>query len=282
MYTGHAGTGENQLTEIGCMEVVQLASMSAVNGPTFTGVEESSDDYSPVDLELGAEADAPLLSDIGLKPPKGAAGLGDSALDFIVDVGLMGQGACQVSEFVHIIEHFTIYCDVRFHMGLARAWLVLMVRPKLSHTPESLSVLACIACSLVALRAQSSVKRKSLMAVSFILVAASSVHCLKSFPTALYMINISSLLPQKASVSIAENMMLKSVCTIMQPCLTPLVTGKASDVSLSSCRWAVTPPLCNWPTMVMNLSEQPNLAIIFQRPSLLMVSKAFVRSRKVV
>lgn len=59
-----------------------------------------------------------------MKPPKGAAGLGDSALDFIVDVGLTGQGVSQVCEFVHIIEHFTIYCDVRFHMGLARAQLV--------------------------------------------------------------------------------------------------------------------------------------------------------------
>ena len=75
-----------QLEETGCVVVVQLSGMSAVDGPRFTGVKECSDNYGLVDLKLGARTGAPILPDVGLKSPKGAAGLGDSALD-------TGQGA---------------------------------------------------------------------------------------------------------------------------------------------------------------------------------------------
>ncbi len=50
----------------------------------------------------GSEADdAPLLPDVGLKPPIGVAGLGDSAFDF-VDVVLTRESAFQ--EFVGFHE----------------------------------------------------------------------------------------------------------------------------------------------------------------------------------
>ena len=66
----------------------------------------------------------PNLPEIPLKSPKGTEGLSNSALNFLVNVCLMGQGASQVSELVHIIEHLTICCDVAFLVGLARAGLV--------------------------------------------------------------------------------------------------------------------------------------------------------------
>ena len=65
-----------------------------------------------VDVKLGAKADAPTFPHVGLKSPKGAAGLGDSALNF-VDVGLKRQGASQVSQFIHIIDHFTVHRSLR-------------------------------------------------------------------------------------------------------------------------------------------------------------------------
>ena len=82
-------------------------------------------------------------------------------------------------------------------------------------------------------------------------------------------------------MSKAEDMMLKSFGVSTQLCFTSFVTGKASDASLSSCTQAVMPSWI-WRSMVINLSGHPNLAIIFQRPSLLTVSKAFVRLTKVL
>ena len=91
------------------MEVVQLSGMSAVDGSKFRSVKEYSDNYGLVDVKLGAKADARTFPDVGLKSPKGATGLGDSALDFFVDVGLKRLGASQVSQFIHIIDHFTVH-----------------------------------------------------------------------------------------------------------------------------------------------------------------------------
>lgn len=99
MYAGHVDAREDlcvrdspppsdyyQLTETGCVEVVQLYSGSAANSP---GVKKSSDDLSLIDLELGTEADAPLLPGVGLRPFKGAVGLADFALAFVIDVGFV-------------------------------------------------------------------------------------------------------------------------------------------------------------------------------------------------
>ena len=83
------------------MEVDQSSDMSAVGNPRFSGVKEL------VDLELGAKADARAFPEVVWKSPKGAADLGDSARDFLFDVDLTVQGASQVSEFIHIIDHFT-------------------------------------------------------------------------------------------------------------------------------------------------------------------------------
>ena len=67
------------------------------HSPKFTGVKECSDNYNLVYLKLGAKAGAPTFPDIGFKSPKGAVGLGDSALDFFVYIGLTVQGVSQVS-----------------------------------------------------------------------------------------------------------------------------------------------------------------------------------------
>ena len=122
VYAGHVCAGEDLcvgdsflpfnfhwLAETSCVEVVQLSGMFTEDGPNFTGVKECIYNYNLVDLKLGAKADAPTLPDDGLTSPKRAADLGDAALDFLVDVRLTGQGASQVSEFIHIIDHFTLH-----------------------------------------------------------------------------------------------------------------------------------------------------------------------------
>ena len=113
--------------------------------------------------------------------------------------------------------------------SITSVFLVLMVRPKLLQAAEKLSISACICCSSLALRAQSSVKRKSLKIVSFTFVAACSLLGFNSFPSVLNLMLMPGLLSLKASVSIAENIRLNSVRARTQPCLTPLVTRKASE-----------------------------------------------------
>ena len=104
---------------------------------------------------------------------------------------------------------------------------------------------------------------------------------LNSFRSDLCLILMPASQSLDASVSIAENIKLNSVGARTQPCVTPLETGKDSDGSPSSRTRACMPSL-NWRTMVMNLWGQPNLLMIFHNPSLLTVSKALVRSTKVV
>ena len=77
---------------------------------------------------------------------------------------------------------------------------------------------------------------------------------------------------EKASVSMAENIMLKSVGTRKQPCLTPLETENGSEDSPLSWTLACI-PRCSCRTIVLNLVGHPYFAMIPQRPSPLTVSK---------
>ena len=114
VYAGHVCSGEHLYVGDSFLSFVFLSacrdrlcgSGSAFrHSPKFIGVKECSDNYKLVYLKLGAKAGAPTFPDVGFKSPKGAVGLGDSALDFFVDVGLTVQGASQKSQFIHIIDH---------------------------------------------------------------------------------------------------------------------------------------------------------------------------------
>ncbi|CAJ0962664.1 unnamed protein product [Ranitomeya imitator] len=85
----------------------------------------------------------------------------------------------------------------------------------------------------------------------------------------------------KASLNIAENSILNRVGGSTPPCFTPFVTGKASDSSPSFTTFTIMPSW-NCRTIEMNLLEQSNFAMIFHRPSLLTVSKAWVKSTKLI
>ena len=103
---------------------------------------------------------------------------------------------------------------------------------------------------------------------------------LKSFPWKRYLIGIPLSPSLKASVSMAENIILNSVEASTQPCLTPFVTRNGSENSLSF--WTLASiPAWNWRIIAMNLAGQPNFAK-FQSPSRLTVSNALVRSTNVM
>ena len=70
---------------------------------------------------------------------------------------------------------------------------------------------------------------------------------------------------------------LKRVGARTQPCFTPFVTGNGSDTSPFSTTLAIMPS-CRDRTMLINLGGQPSFDRMDQRPGLLMVSKALVRS----
>ena len=77
----------------------------------------------------------------------------------------------------------------------------------------------------------------------------------------------------KASISMAENIILNRVEAITQSCLTPLVTGNHCEGSPSSFTLV---SMQSWDSMtkVKNLTGQPNLCMIFHSPSWLMLLKA--------
>ena len=115
-------------------------------------------------------------------------------------------------------------------------FMMLIVRLKLSQAEEKPSSSCCTFCSVLAFTAQSSANRKSLITVSFTFVTACMRLRLNRHPSDLYLI-LRCIPPSascKASVSMAENNVLKRVGASTHPCVTLLVTKKASDVSPSS------------------------------------------------
>ena len=116
----------------------------------------------------------------------------------------------------------------------------------------------------------SSAKRNSSSTSVYTLDLACNLLRLKSFPSKRYLIGIPLSPSWKASVSMAENIMLSSVEASTQPCLTSFVTGNDSENSPSF--WTLASiPSWNCRTIAMNLAEQPNFAILFQSPSRLTV-----------
>ena len=157
-----------------------------------------------------------------------------------------------------------------------------MVLPKLLQAAEKLSISTSISCSLLALRAQSSAIEENVSENSLLhLRDGLQSPRVKQLSVSLNLMLVPGSHFLKASVSIAENTMLNSVGARTQPCLTPLVTGKASEDSLSSRTRAIMPSWI-WRTIAMNVLGQPNFSMIFQSPSRLTVSKALVKSTKVV
>ena len=97
--------------------------------------------------------------------------------------------------------------------------------------------------------------------------------------------DILPLTPQpcpEAYVNMAENIMLNRVGARTHPCLTPLVTGNASEPEPSSRTLAIMPSW-NCLTTEMKIFRHPNLTMIFHSPSLLTESKRLlVKSTKPV
>ena len=87
---------------------------------------------------------------------------------------------------------------------------------------------------------------------------------LKSYPSKRYLIGIPLSPSWKASVSMAENIMLNSVEASTQPCLAPFVIGNGSENSPSF--WTLA-SIQSWScrTTAMNLAGQPKLCHNFPK-----------------
>ena len=91
---------------------------------------------------------------------------------------------------------------------------------------------------------------------------ACSLLRFSNLPSKRYLIGKPASTSWKASVSIAENIMLNNVGAITQPYLTPLVTGNGSEYCPSFWTRACMRSW-NCRTIAMYLGGQPNFAIIF-------------------
>ena len=98
-----------------------------------------------------------------------------------------------------------------------------------------------ISSALPVFKAKSSAKRKSLSLSTWTFVLACSLLRLNSLPSVRYWMSKPGLASRKASVCIAENIMLNSVGARTQPCFTLFVTGKGVEDSLSSGTCACIP-----------------------------------------
>ena len=83
-----------------------------------------------------------------------------------------------------------------------------------------------------------------------------------------------------ACLSIILKKILNRVGARMQPCFTPLAIGKGSERSLFNLTWLCWSS-CSWMTILRIFGGQPRRYMISQRPFLLTVSNALVRSTNV-
>ena len=128
-------------------------------------------------------------------------------------------------------------------------------------------------------RAASSAKSISRISTSVTLVLAGRRAMLKSLPSALVWMYSPSLQSLKAYWRSMEKNMQKSVGARTEPCFTPLLTGKASEVAplnhtvLCMLSW-------NDVTTANRCEGQPIFWRSLKSPLLLTKSKAFVKSMK--
>ena len=115
-------------------------------------------------------------------------------------------------------------------------------------------------------------ERNSLTISVFTLVFAWNLLRLKTEPLVRNRMSIPFFEPLNTLNSIAENMIQKRVWTKTHLCLIPFVTGKATELSPLSCNPECMPSW-NCQTMMMKF-----FAMILQKPSLMTMSNALVRS----
>ena len=160
-----------------------------------------------------------------------------------------------------------IHCDVGFDIGLLWIWLV-----------HDFSLLGtCVACSgelvhdhlhlwLRASVESAVISKQEVLQYSFFDLGQGLKPAQVEHLYICFVLDVDSMIAvPKASVSMEENTMLKRVGVSTQPCLTTFETGKVSEQSPSLNTQAVIPSR-NCLTMVMNLSGEPNFAMIFNCP----------------
>ena len=168
--------------------------------------------------------------------------------------------------------------------GVSTSWPItlvffkLMVRQKSMQAWESLSKRHWRSCSVCDVTAASSAKSRSLIRTSCILVFAISLARLNSLPSDLVCRYTTSVEVPKACFSTMEKKMLKRVGARTQPCFTPLLTSKGSDMLPSYCTVAL---MSSWNDLIIlcSFGGHPIISRMLKSPSLLTRSTK-VRSTK--
>ena len=150
---------------------------------------------------------------------------GNAGIDFIINVHNSWQCTAMVGELVYHLQSLTFHCDGGLLVRLSRCWMIY----HLSLFDADCEVIAvtwirylihtfCIFSSVGAPFVMSSTS-----------VCTFDLACnhlsLRSFPSKQYLIGIS----WKASMSLAENIMLYRVGASTQPSLKPFGTGNGSE-----------------------------------------------------
>ena len=176
------------------------------------------------------------------------------------------QCASKIGELVYHLQSLTFHWDSRLLVRLYRCWLIYYLSlfdadceiiavtwiRYLIHT--FLHFLFCWSTLCHVISQEELVSSTSVCSLDF----ACNLLRLNSFPSKRYLIGIPLSPSWKASVSMAENIMLNSDEASTQPCLTPFVTGNGSENSLSF--WTLASiPSWNYRTIAMNLAGQPKL-----------------------
>ena len=144
---------------------------------------------------------------------------------------------------------------------------------------EKRSRRACSSFSLCATRAALSAKSRSRSIHLRTLVLARSLDGLDNFPSERVRSRTPSTAEPKACFRRMEKKILKSVGAKTQPCLTPMLMSNASDELPSN---LTVPRDPSWKDLMKlrSFGGQPIRCKMSNRPSLLTMSKAFVRSIK--
>ena len=175
-----------------------------------------------------------LVASFLLSPAKGCTCFCKSGVYFIIHDDRLRVGAAEVGELFYHLQSLSFDGDIRFDIWFSRRRLVhhfclfcAMVKPKLSQAIENLSTQFCMLVLVVVFSAQSSVNRNSLTISVLTLVFEVEDRAVSVI---LKLIPLSKSL--SALNSITENIILKRVGPRAHPCLTPFVTGKATELFL--------------------------------------------------
>ena len=156
-------------------------------------------------------------------------------------------------------------------------FLILIFRPNLFGASEKASTIFCISSAEWATSALSSANSSSLISIRVFFVFALKCVTLNRSALCLDCMQTPSPMSRKASSSIADRKIEKSVGASIQPCLTPFVTLNDSETSHPTLTYAII-PVCRPSIIVMNFCGHPYFLSSCHSPVLPTLSNVLQKS----